>query len=380
MAYYNFSLNFKVPMKILHVLYSGLGGHGNVFFSLVKGDVNKEMEYEALFYGIENVREEYLEQCAKNKIKFYTAKKKPGLDISYYKQILHHIKSSDADIIFLHGSAYILPAKIAGYFSKKKYKIIVRETQANHLKTKVQWLTLGVAMQLADKIVCLTTGFNEQVKKKIGLLYQHKKVTVIPNGIDLALYKPTEKNKNNTVFNIGMQSRIVNIKDHITLLKAFAIVKKQEDKSGKKLTLKIAGDGELKNELVNLSKELKINNDVIFTGMLNEEDLITFLQSLDMYIHASLGETMSTAIMQAMACGLPVIASDVSGINNMLAADVTGILVPAKNEFLLADAIINCISNPTLLQSLSQKAYAYAVTNFSNQAMFQAYYNKVFMC
>ena len=99
-----------------------------------------------------------------------------------------------------------------------------------------------------------------------------------------------------------------------------------------------------------------------------------------MYIHASLGETMSTAIMQAMACALPVIASDVSGINNMLAADVTGILVPAKNEFLLADAIINCISNPTLLQSLSQKAYAYAVTNFSNQAMFQAYYNKAFMC
>lgn len=367
-------------MKILHVLYSGLGGHGNVFFSMVKGDVNKEMEYEALFYGIENIREEYLEQCAKNKIKFYSAKKKPGLDISYYKQILHHIKSSDADIVFLHGSAYVLPAKIASYFSKKKYKIIVRETQANHLKTTVQWLTLSIAMQLADKIVCLTNEFNEQVKKKIRSLYRCKKVTIIPNGIDLALYKPTEKNKNNTVFNIGMQSRIVNIKDHTTLLKAFALVKKQEDKRGKKLTLKIAGDGELKKELIKLSEELKINNDVIFTGMLNEQDLITFLQSLDVYIHASLGETMSTAIMQAMACALPVIASDVSGINNMLAADVTGILVPPKNEFLLADAIINCIRTPTFRQSLSQKAYAYAVTNFSNQAMFKAYYNNVFMC
>lgn len=367
-------------MKILHVLYSGLGGHGNVFFSMVKGDVNKEMEYEALFYGIEDVREEYLEQCAKNKIKFYTAKKKPGLDISYYKQILHHIKSSDPDIVFLHGSAYILAAKIASYFSEKKYKIIVRETQANHLKTNVQWLTLGVAMQLADKIVCLTDEFNSQIKKKIRFLYQRKKVTVIPNGIDLTLYKPTEKNKNNTVLNIGMQSRIVNIKDHITLLKAFAIVKKQEDKRGKKLILKIAGDGELKNELVKLSEELKINTDVIFTGMLNEQDLITFLQSLDVYIHASLGETMSTAIMQAMACGLPVIASDVSGINNMLAAGATGILVLPKNDLLLADAIINCISNSTLRQSLSQKAYAYALTNFSNQAMFKAYYNKVFMC
>ena len=45
-------------MKVLHVLYAGLGGHGNVFFSMVKADVNKEMECEALFFGIEDVRDE----------------------------------------------------------------------------------------------------------------------------------------------------------------------------------------------------------------------------------------------------------------------------------------------------------------------------------
>ena len=366
-------------MKILHVLYSGLGGHGNVFFSMVKGDFKKEMEYEALFYGIENVREEYIEQCVKNNIKYFVAKKNPGLDISYYMQILQSIKRSDADIVFLHGSAYIIPAKIAGYFSIKKHKIIVRETQANHLKTKMQWVTLAIAMQLANKIVCLTNEFNDQIEKKFKLLYSKKKVVVIPNGIDLAIYKPKEKNQNSSELNIGMQSRIVNIKDHTTLLKAFAIVKKSENKSGKKFKLKIAGDGPKKSELVRLSKELDINDDVIFNGMLNEEQLVDFLHSLDIYIHASLGETMSTAIMQAMACGLPIIASDVNGINNMITESVNGILVPAKNELLLAQVLSSCLHSPILRQSLAQNAYTFAVNNFSNQSMFETYKNKVFI-
>ena len=67
-------------MKILHVLYSGLGGHGNIFFSMVSADTQNEFQYEALFYGIEEVREEFIEACAKNNIPWYFAKKKVGLE------------------------------------------------------------------------------------------------------------------------------------------------------------------------------------------------------------------------------------------------------------------------------------------------------------
>jgi glycosyltransferase involved in cell wall biosynthesis len=366
-------------MKILHVLYSGLGGHGNVFFSMVKGDVNKEMEYEALFYGIEHVREEYIEQCKKNKIKFFVAKKKEGIDIRYYNTILQSIKISNPDIVFLHGSAYIFPAKIAGYLSKKKHTIIVRETQANHLKTTVQWLTLSIAMQMANKIVCLTPEFNEQIKEKIKWLYRKKKVTVIPNGIDLSVYQPCEKTPDDSKIIIGMQSRIIHIKDHATLIKAFAAVKKNSNNKGKKLRLKIAGDGELKSDLIILSKQLDIEKDVIFTGMLNEPELTVFLNSLDIYIHASFGETMSTAIMQAMACGLPVIASDVKGINNMITNLLNGIFIPVKNELLMAQAIDRLIKDRLFRKTLGQNARIYAMDNFSNQTMFYNYKTQLFV-
>ena len=64
-------------MKILHVLYSGLGGHGNVFFSLVKADENKKFDYEAIFAGVEEVRDEYVTKCTDGDIQWkYIHKKK----------------------------------------------------------------------------------------------------------------------------------------------------------------------------------------------------------------------------------------------------------------------------------------------------------------
>ncbi len=366
-------------MKVLHVLYCGLGGHGNVFFSMLKADADKEMEYEALFYGIEDLRADYIEQCNSNNISWNFAQKKAGFDLKYYRQILHFIKKSNPDIVFLHGSAYILPSKIASLLSAKKYRVVVRETQANHLKTKAQWITLCIAMLLADKIVCLTKEFKEQIKASIKFFYRDKKVVVIPNGIDLDLYKPKENSMAN-VFYIGMQSRIVSIKDHTTLLKAFSLLKKAgKIPAGQNIKLKIAGDGDFKEQLIRLTNELEINNDVEFTGMLNEQNLVHFLQSLHLYVHASLGETMSTAVMQAMGCGLPIVASDVNGINNMIDNGRTGILVPVKNEQLMAEALIACITNPALRQLLAVNALQFSKDNFSSQAMLKAYQDQVFI-
>lgn len=358
-------------MKILHVLYSGLGGHGNVFFSLADADTKNEFEYEALFYGIENVRTEYLQQCAKRDIIAHFAKKKYTIDLPFYLEIFKHIQRSKADIIFLHGSAYIIPAAISKFLSKKKCRIIVRETQANHLKANIQWVSLFFSMILATKIVCLSDEFKQQLERKFKM-FDHKKIVVIPNGIDLNLFKPSEKVYSQH-FVIGMQSRIVSIKDHLTLLKAFAVLKNNGQPVYKNLKLKIAGDGSFKNTLIQQTKELHLENDVEFVGELSQPDLITFLLTLGIYVHASLGETMSTAIMQAMACKLPVVASDVDGINNMIINNITGLLIPPKNEFLLAEALSKLIENEHLRNTLATNAYEYAVNNYSNHKMFNSY-------
>ena len=359
---------------MIHILYSGLGGHGNVFFSFIKADEHKSFEYEAIFAGVEDIREEYVTKCTTNKVGWIFIKKKKGVDTNFNKKIVTVLKDSKSSIIFLHGSRFVILARIAALFSKNKKKIVVRETQANHLKTKAEWIWLGFSMLLADKIIFLTDNFKEEVNKKLGPLYRPDKVGVISNGMDLSFFKPVSKPATDAII-VGMQSRIVPIKDHETLLKALALFHKNYPEI--KVLLKIAGDGESLPALKLLASKLKLDELVMFTGLLNENELINFMQSLDIYIHASFGETMSTAIMQAMACKLPIIASNVPGINNMIENNKTGLLVTIQNEEEMAKAIYTVITDTEKAERLKNAAYSYAFLNYSNITMF-AKYKEVF--
>ncbi|MEO8885784.1 MAG: glycosyltransferase family 4 protein, partial [Mucilaginibacter sp.] len=246
-----------------------------------------------------------------------------------------------------------------------------RETQANHLKTSLQKITLFFSLLFANKIVFLTEQFARQVQTMLPWVFKTSKISVIPNGIDLELYQPAPPPNNNCVF-IGMQSRLIKIKDHLTLLKAFSMLKNRGDQFND-LKLVIVGDGDFKSILINKAIALDIDKDVNFAGMLREPELIDFLHSLDLYIHASLGETMSTAIMQAMACKLPVIASDVDGINNMITNNTTGLLVPVTDAKALCDAMYLCITQAEVRTKIANSSYEFALNNFSNTAMFQKY-------
>lgn len=357
--------------KILHVLYSGLGGHVNVLFSFIDADINKEFKYAALFNGIENPKEEYIKKCKESNVDFYYVSKKPGLDLSYFKNIFKTIRKNNADIIFLHSSSYILPAKMAALLSRKKPKIIVRETHANHLKTKMNNVWLFAALLFAGKVVFLSEEYKTEILQKHKWFYPKKRIAVIPNGINLKIFHPQEKIPA-PIFTIGMQSRLVDIKDHITLLKAFALLKKTPFLTHP-VKLKIAGEGNFERTLRNYAKELSISDDVDFTGFLAEKELSYFLQSLSVYVHASLGETMSTAIMQAMSCSLPIIASDVKGINNMVKNNKTGILVPPLNAIAMAEAINELYNDSELSKKLAENAFQFARLHYSNITMFQRY-------
>lgn len=357
-------------MKVLHVLYSGLGGHSNVFFSMINADDSGEFEYQALFNGVEPVRDENSSRCDLAGIKWYYVHKTPGRHISFIWKLAQIIRKAKPRIVFLHASINVPAAVLAKLFSLGKFKIIVRETQANHLKTKAEWFSLKLAVLLANKTVFLTNTYNEEIKKKLTSWYKIKKTAVIPNGLDLSVFKPGTPASNGKIV-LAMQSRIVAIKDHITLLHAVHLVTKQHPEEN--IHLKIAGEGNCEQALKELANSLGINNHIEFVGLLTEAELPAFLQSCNIYIHASLGETMSTAIMQAMACRLPIIASDVDGINNMLTDGQTGLLVKPKQPQLLADAIMRLINSKSLCTMLAENAYNEAINKFSNKKMFERY-------
>ena len=230
-------------------------------------------------------------------------------------------------------------------------------------------------MKLADRIVFLSKAYLDEIRDLFGKNYKENKVVLTPNGIDLDLFSSSPKFESLDKVVIGMQSRLVPIKDHETLLHSISIIKNYSPANN--YLLKIAGDGDTLNFLKKLAIELNIADDIVFLGMLNEKELPNFLNSLDIYMHASHGETMSTAIMQAMACGKAIVASDVDGIKNMIIDGPTGVLVELKNETSMADAIFSIVNSEELKTTLETNAHEFALTQFSNFQMF-AKYSEIF--
>ena len=358
-------------MKVLHILYSGLGGHGNVFFSMVDADTEQKNQYEAIFFGIEDIRPEYIKMAEEKGVVWHFVNKKPGLDIGAYRKIATIIKQSAPEILFLHGGCYFFPAWYAALVAPQKIKIIVRETVPNNLKTMVDWAGLVFSLVFAKQTVFLNVEYRDIVKKQLALIFSDKRTQVIGNGINLELFKPNHQTDTACV-RLGMQGRLSTTKDHATLIKAFNIVEKQW--AGKKnFELIIAGDGTQRPALEKLAAELGVSEKIIFLGLLKETALPAFINSLDIYIHATLGEMMSTAIIQVMACELPIIASDVFGVNNMIHNQENGILVPLGDEHQLVLAINQYLNNPELSLRFAKNAYTFAVHNYSNTQMFTKY-------
>jgi glycosyltransferase involved in cell wall biosynthesis len=355
---------------VLHLLYSGLGGHGSVFFSLVKADKEKKFIPRAVFCGIENVREDYIHQCKNFNVGYDVILKKRGLDIGVYFKIFHAFKKSRPAVLFLHGASFILPAAIYKLFNPF-VKLIIRDTQAHHLKSGREWFWLRTAVRLADHLIFLTPESLEGIKHKINSSSLAKKAVIISNGLDTALYTPVLQRDISKQVVIGMQSRLQPIKDHPTLFGAFAKLK--QEFPNRKFILRIAGDGETMAALKDLVIKLDIEKEVEFYGMLNEPDLLKFMYSLDIYIHATFGESMSNSIMQAMACGLPLIASDVWGVNNMVHDGITGLLYRSKDETDLCAAIHRLLKDEELRRSLSIQAREYAEKEYSLDTLFSRY-------
>jgi glycosyltransferase involved in cell wall biosynthesis len=102
------------------------------------------------------------------------------------------------------------------------------------------------------------------------------------------------------------------------------------------------------------------------------------LQSLDIYVHATHGETMCYAIMEAQACGLPVIGSDVRGVRDAIEEGTTGLLFPHENAQALARLLQQLSNAPDLRDHLGQSAREDVVNRANRHPTAEAYYDTVF--
>ncbi len=194
------------------------------------------------------------------------------------------------------------------------------------------------------------------------------KIKIVSDRVDLKLFYPIRKQRKKR--NIAFVGRLHPLKGIQYLLKALpTIIKEIPD-----IKCKIIGEGSFKERLEDLVVKLNVSDHVEFIGLLPHNQMPSAYHNIDLLVNPSLVEGQSRAILEAMACGIPVIATKTGGVPSIIKHEFNGILVEPKDSDIIAKWILEILSNDKLAKMLGDNARKVA-EQYEMQQQLQKYFD-----
>lgn len=231
---------------------------------------------------------------------------------------------------------------------------------------------------LIDYFVPVSIELKNWLSTAIGV--PQRKIRLINNGVDLQRFHlktappvHLEKTENlpAQLFVIGTVGRIQEVKNHVALIDAFVLLRKNFPEMKESLRLMIIGDGPLLNALKEKVAREDLREFVSLPGA--RDDIPEILNTMSLFAMSSLAEGTPVVMLEAMASSLPVVATDVGGIPDLLQHGVTGQLVERANVPALAQAMGCYLRTPELLQQHGTAARRWVESHYSLEAMLGEY-------
>lgn len=261
-------------------------------------------------------------------------------------QLIKYLKKTDSTSIISFMTyvnvVVILASLLSGYsgrlFISERNDIIERHKSNFSIHGYISNILAKILYQIPNQIICISKGVENSLKKFIPLkistrvIYNPLTIKIVSNSV----------NKNSNQFTILSIGRLSKQKNFSLLLEAFDLVKKQTEA---RVKLVILGEGEKRDELELIINKLNLNDDVIMPGFVSNPE--EHMLKSDLFVLSSSWEGFGNVIVEALACGLPVISTDCrSGPAEILQNGRIGKLVPIGDKFALADSIVEHIENP----------------------------------
>jgi len=230
----------------------------------------------------------------------------------------------------------------------------------------------GTAVTLAMKAICKTkTGFvcnADQVREHFieQLALDPNRTWVIRNGFELSHQAlPPSSDDVRAICLVGNMTRQVKRVD--LFIEAAAIVARQNSA----IIWHIVGDGQLRSELESLAKNKRVSHQMRFVGRI--DDVGAYLKEMDVGVICSDSEGLSNALIEYMASGVAVIATEVGGNTELIDSEVSGLLIPPDDIQALADAMQRMIDEPQMRASMRACAREHIEQHYSWQSCLEAY-------
>jgi sugar transferase (PEP-CTERM/EpsH1 system associated) len=352
-------------LRIVHVLHSfSIGG-------MEKGVATLISNRSSLFtHSIVCLRKSGAsQQLLPENIKLVELHKNPGNSLLFIGKIARALKALRPHVVHTRnwgGIDGIIAAKLAGVGCIIHGEHGWAIGDPNGLKRKTI-LTRRILSSWVSEYICVSEQMKNWLLNDIGV---KKPVSRIYNGVDSERYRPVkdlrqQRSRVDLPGNgllVGTVGRLDPIKDHETLLKAFQRVRSTRPDA----QLIVVGDGPEKERIEFLARE-----GVIFLG--ERSDVHEILQAIDVFVLPSLNEGISNTVLEAMATGLPVVATRVGGNTELVENGHTGILVDPGNSDSIADAIFRYLNDKDLRVRHGRAGRQRVLKHFNVQAMVQSY-------
>ncbi len=335
--------------KILYIINNlVIGGAEKLLFSVIdKLDKDKYEIMVCCLYNYNPLKSEF----EKKGVTVKSLEMKNNRDIFGFFRLIKLLKQKRVDIVHTH----LFYANIYGRIAAKIVGIpIIISTEHNNppwrskqrLKSRIRLLIDRITANFCDRIIAVSRCVKDYLIQWNKV--DPNKVVVVHNGIDINKYliadKKEKKLSNDSV--VGCIGRLETQKGHVFFMKAAARIL-EEIKNARFI---LVGDGSLRRHLEELAQDLNISKRVSFLGF--RDDIPQLLSIMDVFVLPSLWEGFGIVLLEAMAMGKVVVATNIGGISEIVVDKTTGYLCPPMDSETLANTVIDLLRDPAKMRTV----------------------------
>ncbi|MFU2485969.1 TIGR03088 family PEP-CTERM/XrtA system glycosyltransferase [Thauera sp. WH-1] len=372
---------------VMHLVYNfDVGGLENGVVNLINRMPPER--YRHTVVALTRCVDSFCQRITREDVGFVSLHKPPGQGIKLYPRLWRLFRERRPAIVHTRNLAALeaaVPARLAGVPVRVHGEHGWDVSDPGGTRRKFQLLRRAYS-PFVSRYVALSGHIESYLTERVGIA--PARVERICNGVDTLRFYPVPGGVRtalpgapfgakpgagpgdaHTVV-IGSVGRLQAIKDQLNLVRAFALARARGG-AGRALRLIIAGDGPLRAELEAEIRHAGVGDVVWLAG--ERKDVPEVMRALDLFALPSQAEGISNTILEAMACGLPVVATAVGGNPELVAAGETGALVPAQDPHRMAEALLCYASDAALRKKHGAAGRQRVEHHFSLDAMVARY-------
>lgn len=288
------------------------------------------------------------------------------------RQIANLIRKLDLDLIHTHGVRANFTGRIASKMTGIPSICTMHSDSRLDYKSRIKERLVWFADNVLNRWATAFIGVSDDMSKKLAKRgIPENKIHTVRNGINLSAVQsnanPAEVKKQlgipAEIRLIGTVGRLVEVKGHDDLVSALPLILQKIPDAG----VAIVGDGRCLEPLRKQAEELKISDRVFLTGRITPP--FDIMSACEVGVFPSIAEAIGLAMLEFMALGVPIVATNVCGIPEVITSEKIGILTPPKNHRKLAENIIKILENKKLADSLIKAGRARVEEEFTTEHM-----------